>query len=437
MEKAFKDHIKSEFPKLGASKILVAVSGGVDSVVLAHLCKKAKLDFSLAHCNFNLRYEESDADEIFVEDLADALDVNVFTQSFDTEKYAEEAKISIQMAARDLRYDWFDQLSATFKFDYILTAHHANDNIETFLINLVRGTGLEGLTGIKAENDKIIRPLMDFSRSEIEEYAKKEKIRWREDSSNASSKYMRNQIRHQIVPVLEEMNPQFLKTFAQTQTHLKESFDLVEDYIGLLYSRIISATTYGYQLNIEALEKIPHTKAVLYQLLKSFGFTEWEDVYNLLRAQPGKMVFSETHRLIRDREFLILTEKPLVKEDITYTIPQEEEIVMLPMGTFSMGEVDKISETSHNCIYVDKDTLDFPLTLRKWREGDYFYPFGMKGKKKLSDYFQDKKLSLPEKEETWLLCSGDDIVWVVNHRPDARFAIKDLTKKILKITYSI
>lgn len=437
MEKAFKDLIKSDFPYLGASKILVAVSGGVDSVVLAHLCKNAKLDFSLAHCNFNLRYEESDADEIFVEDLADALEVNVFTESFDTEKYAEEAKISIQMAARDLRYNWFDQLSATLNFDYILTAHHANDNLETFLINLVRGTGLEGFTGIKSENEKIIRPLINFSRSEIEDYARKQNIQWREDSSNASSKYLRNQIRHQIVPVLEEMNPQFLKTFSQTQGHLKESFDLVEDYIGLLYSRIVSTTTHGYQLKIEALEKIPHTKAVMYQLLKSFGFTEWDDVYNLLKSQPGKMVFSENYRLVRDREYLILTERPSVKEDLTYTIPQEEDIVMLPMGTFAMSDVDEIAETAYNCIYVDKDVLCFPLTLRKWREGDSFYPFGMKGKKKLSDYFQDKKLTLPEKEETWLLCSGDKIVWVVNHRPDARFAIKDLTQKILKITYSI
>lgn len=437
MEKAFKDLVKSDFPYLGTSKILVAVSGGVDSVVLAHLCKTAKLDFSLAHCNFNLRYEESDADELFVEDLADALEVNIFTESFDTERYAEEAKISIQMAARDLRYNWFDQLSATLNFDYILTAHHANDNLETFLINLVRGTGLEGFTGIKSENEKVIRPLINFSRSEIEDYAKKQNIQWREDSSNASSKYLRNQIRHQIVPVLEEMNPQFLKTFSQTQDHLKESFDLIEDYIGLLYSRIVSTTSHGYQLKIEALEKIPHTKAVMYQLLKSFGFTQWDDVYNLLKSQPGKMVFSENYRLVRDREFLILTERPSVKEDLTYTIPQEEDIVMLPMGTFAMSDVDEIAETAHSCIYVDKDVLNFPLTLRKWREGDSFYPFGMKGKKKLSDYFQDKKLTLPEKEETWLLCSGEKIVWVVNHRPDARFAIKDLTQKILKITYSI
>ena len=437
MEKAFKNHIKSDFPYLATGKLLVAVSGGVDSVVLAHLCKSARLDFSIVHCNFNLRDEESDGDESFLLDLADALDVEIFTESFDTKTYARDAGISIQMAARDLRYNWFKELSASLGFDYILTAHHINDDLETFLINFIRGTGLEGLTGIKTENEKIIRPILKFSRKEIESFAREKKIHWREDSSNLDSKYLRNQIRNEIVPKMENINPQLLESFEKTQSHLRDSYNLVEDYIGLLYSQIVSKDVYGYRLNVPALEKIPNTGAVLYQLLKTFGFSEWNDVESLLSAQPGKMVFSSTHRLIKDREYLILTE--IASEKITrgFTINEGEEIVMLPLGKLTFHNVDKIGETPSNCIYVAQDKLNYPLLLRKWEKGDLFYPFGMKGKKKISDFFKDKKLSLPEKEETLLLCSNDKIVWVVNHRADARFAITSPSEKILKITYSL
>ncbi|UJH92208.1 tRNA lysidine(34) synthetase TilS [Antarcticibacterium sp. 1MA-6-2] len=437
MEKEFKNIIKSDFKDLSNSKLLLAVSGGVDSVVLAHLCKTSHLNFSIAHCNFNLRGEESDADEEFVVDLADALEVEVFSQRFDTEAYAEEMGVSIQMAARDLRYEWFSQLRSTLNFDYILTAHHANDNLETFLINLVRGSGLEGFTSIKAENNYIVRPLLKFSRKEIEAFAKSNNISWREDSTNASSKYLRNKIRHEVVPVLEEMNPQLLDSFAQTQEHLKESFDLLEDYIGLLYNEIVTKSNFGYELKIPVLQRIPNRKAVLYHLLKSFGFTEWNDVYDLLSAQPGKMVFSNTHRLIKDREVLILTEKPSANKGTRYEIPEGEEIVMLPPGTFTLHEAEEIQETTPNIIYVAKEKIQFPLVLRRWEKGDFFYPFGMKGKKKISDFFKDKKLSLPEKEESWLLCSGEKILWVVNHRADGRFAITDPSQEILKITYSL
>ncbi len=437
MEKAFKNFIKSDFPYLATGKLLVAVSGGVDSVVLAHLCKSAKLNFSIAHCNFNLRGEESDGDENFLMDLADALEVEIFTENFDTQTYARDAGISIQMAARDLRYNWFKEISASLNFDYILTAHHINDDLETFLINFIRGTGLEGLTGIKVENDQVIRPLINFSRKEIEGFARDKGIQWREDSSNAENKYLRNKIRNEIIPIMENINPQLLESFTQTQSNLRESHDLVEDYIGLLYSRIVSKDIYGYRLNIASLDKIPNKKAVMYQLLKTFGFTEWNDVEKLLTAQPGKMVSSKTHRLIRDREYLILTETPSEKLTKGFKINKGEEIVMLPLGKLTFHKVDKIEDTPPNCIYVAEEKLKYPLILRKWKKGDLFYPFGMKGKKKISDFFKDKKLSLPEKEEAWLLCSDDEIVWVVNHRADARFAITEPSQNILKITYSL
>ncbi|MFZ0490574.1 MAG: tRNA lysidine(34) synthetase TilS [Salegentibacter sp.] len=437
MEKAFKELVKTQLPFLIDSKVLLAVSGGVDSIVLVNLCHKAKLNFAIAHCNFNLRGEESDGDEEFVSQLADNLDVEVFIENFDTERYAAEHSRSIQMAARDLRYEWFDELCAAFKFDYVLTAHHANDNLETFLINLLRGTGLEGLSGIKMEMNRIIRPLLAFSRKEIEAYALENEIAWREDSSNASTKYLRNKIRHEVVPLLEEINPQFLKSFTQTQAHLKENLDLVEDYISLIYPEVVKKNQYGYELDIPFLKKIPNTRAVLYQLLKSFGFTEWDDVYNLLDAQPGKKVFSDTHRLVKDREILILTEQVGKVDDKIFRIKEDEDFVMLPMATFSLSEVKEISQTSKNSVYVAAEKLKFPLIVRKWKEGDYFHPFGMKGRKKLSDFFKDKKFSLPEKENIWLLCSGDEIVWVINHRADNRFAITSADQKIIKITCTL
>jgi tRNA(Ile)-lysidine synthase len=436
MEKAFKNEIKSQFPYLCNSKILLAVSGGVDSVALAHLCQTAKLDFTLAHCNFNLRDEESDADEDFVATLAKKLKVKLFIENFDTEQYAKDNGLSIQMAARDLRYEWFEELRLKHQFDFTLTAHHANDSLETFFINLIRGTGLEGLSGINADSNYIVRPLLNFSRKEILAYAEENNIAWREDSSNASAKYLRNKIRLEIVPIFEELNPQFLETFIKTQSHLKENEELVEDYMSLLYPKIIEKTKYGYSLDINYLKKIPNTSAVLYQLLKSFGFTEWNDVYNLMDAQPGKMVFSASHRLIKDREYLILTEKIQV-EDRVYKIAKDEDFAMLPMGTFSFLEVNEIRDKTPNCIYVDPEKLNYPLRVRKWKQGDMFYPFGMKGKKKLSDFFKDKKLSLPEKENSWLLCSGEKIVWVINQRADRRFSISSPDQKIIKITFSL
>jgi len=434
MEKTFKNLIKTDFPYLCSGKLLLAVSGGLDSVVLAHLCHAAKLDFSIAHCNFNLRGEESDGDEKFVVDLADSLEVEVYTESFNTIKYAENSGISVQMAARDLRYEWFTELRSSIQFDYTLTAHHANDNLETFLINLIRGTGPEGLAGIKTERDTIVRPMLGFTRAEIESFARKRDYKWREDSSNASDKYLRNKIRHQIVPVMEEINPQLLDSFAKTQEHLQESLDLVEDYISLLYPKLIQKDTYGYSLSIEFLKKIPNQKQILYQLLKSFGFTEWDDVYDLLEAQTGKMVLSDSHRLIKDRNRLLLTEHNDEIENKEYHLNKEEDLVMIPgMGTFHMTEVEKLGQTSKSCIYVPNRKMKFPLTIRKWKKGDFFYPFGMNGKKKLSDFFKDEKLSLPEKEHVWILCSGEDIVWILNHRADNRFAVENSDAKILKI----
>ncbi len=432
---AFKKHLKEQFPNTFEGKILLAVSGGVDSVVLAHLCREVGLDFSLAHCNFHLRGEESEGDEAFVMELADALEAEVFIEGFETQAYAKEKKISIQMAARDLRYNWFRELQETLQFDYVFTAHHANDNLETVLINFIRGTGLEGLTGIPDVNEFTIRPLLPFTRKHIEDYAHLQKLKWREDSSNDSVKYFRNKVRLEVIPKLLELNPQLLESFSKTRNYLQQSSELIEDYISALFPKIAKQEEYGYSFEISKLKSIPNTKAVMYSLFRSFEFTEWEDVYDLLESQPGKIVYSKTHRLIRDRDKLLLTLLSPA-EDKVYEIKENEEVVMLPMGTFHFEAVEDFENSDSRTIFVDRDKIKYPLVVRKWQEGDYFHPFGMKGKKKLSKFFKDEKLSLPQKENCWLLCSNDKIVWVIGHRPDARFAVKDETKQILRLSYT-
>lgn len=432
---AFKNHLEEQFPNVFDKKILLAVSGGVDSVVLAHLCRKINLDFAIAHCNFNLRGKESEGDEAFVIELADVLEAEVFIEGFETEAYAEEKKISIQMAARELRYNWFRELRDTLQFDYIFTAHHANDNLETVLINFTRGTGLEGLTGIPDVNEFFIRPILPFTRREIEAYAGSNNLEWREDSSNDSTKYFRNKVRLEVIPKLLELNPQLLESFSKTRSYLQQSSELIEDYISAIFPKIARQEEYGYSFKVAKLQALPNTKALMYALFRSFGFTEWEDVHGLLESQPGKMVFSKTHRLVRDREDLLLTLLPPVDEK-SYEIREDEEVVMLPMGTFHFEPVEDFDKTDARTIFLNKNKLQFPLTVRKWERGDYFYPFGMEGKKKLSKYFKDEKLSLPQKENCWLLCSGNDIVWIIGHRADARFAVTGETNQILRLSYT-
>jgi tRNA(Ile)-lysidine synthase len=426
------NHIKSRFPFLENSKLLIAISGGMDSVVLTHLCHKMKLNFALVHCNFNLRGEESDADEDFVLQLAEDLNLEVFIENFDTETYAKTHKLSTQMAARELRYSWFNDLMDQLHFDYLLTAHHADDNLETFLINLSRGTGLEGLTGIPEINGTIVRPLLTFSRQELEAYAIENKMGWREDSSNMTTKYLRNKIRHDVIPALKEANPQVLQNFNKTLSFLQDSYEIIEDRIAEIQKKVVSVEDDLVTLDIKKLQKLYNPKAYLYQLLKDFNFTEWDDVTALLKAQSGKQIFSETHRLLKDRETLILS-KRVTKNDVSIRILENETQSDAPFGILQIEDVDKITTNDFNSIYVDKHLLKFPLKLRKWIKGDYFYPFGMQGKKKLSKYFKDEKLSLIDKENVWLLCSEDDIVWIINRRADNRFKVTEKTNQILKI----
>ena len=304
---AFLKHISNNFPILFKSRVLLAVSGGIDSIVLLHLLKKAGVDFAIAHCNFSLRGKESDQDAKFVEELARALNVPIFIQKFNTKAFALENKVSTQMAARELRYAWFKELCAEHNLSHTVIAHHAQDDLETFLINISRASGIEGLTGMTENSDFILRPLLPFSRDQIAVYAEQHAIIWREDSSNSTDNYLRNHLRHHAIPALNEASPDFLTQFKKTQTYLQESATLLEDYTAFLFSKIVTQSFKGYELNIPQLLEVPNTKLVLYQLLKGFEFTDWDTIYDLLTAQPGKQVIAGKHRLIRDREVLLLT----------------------------------------------------------------------------------------------------------------------------------
>lgn len=409
----------------------MACSGGLDSVVLAHLCASYNLDFSLAHCNFKLRHEESDKDEDLVRKLGEQLGKEIFVTSFDTHGYMAQHRTNLQIAARELRYNWFSQIMENHHIKTLVTAHHADDSLETFIINLSRGTGIEGLSGIPSLTNTISRPLLQFSRTEIKKYAEANAIHWREDASNENTKYLRNNIRHNIIPKLKELNPHFLENFLKTQEHLGQTQEILHQHITQLKKQLFSKEKMVEKVKVASLLALRPTKTYLFHFFREFGFTQWDDIYGLLSANSGKEVHSNTHRLLKDRDFLLL--KPIVhKNTKAFYIEWDQETVSEPID-LKLSHVKAIGETSPNIIYVDKETLKYPLIVRKCQKGDYFYPLGMSGKKKISKFFKDVKMDVFAKENQWLLCSGDNIVWIIGKRADERFKITDKTKEILKI----
>jgi len=433
MIKQFQNHIRFNFPQLKDKKILLAVSGGLDSMVLMHLFQELSYTIGIAHCNFQLRGKESDEDEKLVKLQAEKFQIPIFSIQFETEKYANDSKLSIQLAARKLRYDWFYQILENENYDYLLTAHHLDDQLETFLINFSRGTGIEGLTGIPPQNHKIIRPLLPFSREEILAFAEENALSWREDSSNSSTKYLRNKIRHEIIPILKSLNSNFLQTFENTLEHLNQANALVNDAAKLQYDLAVEKSNNQYIFNISKVLELPNYKAYLYQWLKDFGFTAWNDVYDLVHANSGKQIFSETHVLLKDRNRLMLFEKRDLEQSESYFVNDFISKVNIPLK-LSFCKPTSLSNVNANCIFVDENQLKLPLVIRKWQEGDVFYPAGMSGKKKLSKFFKDEKYSLLDKQNQWLLCSNDEIVWVIGKRADQRFTVNENTKNYIKIT---
>lgn len=433
MLEKFKNHMLQNFPFLEDKKLFLAVSGGLDSMVLLHLFQQLPYEIAVLHCNFQLRGVESFGDQNFVSEYTNQNTIPFFFTQFDTIAFAKDYKLSTQVAARELRYSWFYEQLEIQNFDYILTAHHADDNLETFLINLSRGTGLDGLTGIPAQNDKIIRPLLPFTRQEIEVYAKEKNLQWREDSSNASDKYLRNKIRHTLIPILKELNENFISSFQKTQNYLQEAQTLVEDASIMVYQQVVRQKESEIHFDLKKLVQLPNYKSYLYQWLHEFGFTAWEDIYDLVECQSGKQVFSAGFRLLKNRDFLILSPLHSEKESVEFLINEDQQKINIPLN-LSFCKVADINKDSNKTIFVDANKIQFPLVLRHWNQGDLFQPFGMSGQsKKVSKLFKDEKLSLIEKENVWLLCSNNQIVWVIGIRQDERFRIENTTKNILKI----
>jgi tRNA(Ile)-lysidine synthase len=432
----FKAHIKLNFPNLFKDRILLACSSGIDSMVMTHLCQKLNLNITLAHCNFCLRGHESNLDEAFVVDYASKQDILVFSKQFDTQSLVDNSKYSIQMAARELRYNWFQSLSEQHQFSCVLTAHHADDNLETFLINLSRGSGLDGLVGIPEKNGLFLRPLLPFSRDQILQYAQKHQIEWREDSSNVSLKYQRNQLRHKLVTVLKEIYPNILESLTKTQSHLEASKELLESHIHDIEEQVIVKTNLGeIHFDINVLKALKSMPLYLFPLFNKYGFSDWKALSKLLDGQSGKKLLSKTHTLIKNRQVLILFSNDLPTAT-SQKIESDNDIAFIENLGCHM-KIDKVSvldSPDTNTIYVDFDKLQFPLELRPWKNGDYFYPKGMEGKKKISKFFKDEKMSLSEKDKTLLLCSDAQVVWVVGKRQDARFIASETDALICKIS---
>lgn len=431
MVEAFKKFVIKNALLEKGDKTLITVSGGRDSVVLCELFYKAQFPFAIAHCNFQLRGKEANDDEIFAKKLAAKYKTDFFSKRFETKAYCEKNKLSVQQAARVLRYEWFEEIRKKNDFDFIATAHHKDDELETFFINLIRGTGIAGLHGILPKRGKIIRPLLFANRAEIDAFVKKNKLQFREDSSNASDKYLRNKIRHKILPLFEEVNPSFRNTLTEEIARLSEVEKVYNHFIDVNKKQILSNNV----ISVSALKKSAFASILLYEILKNYQFNSEvaEEVFASLDSESGKQFFSPTHRLVKDRKRLIITKSNSVKVKGVFSVSQKEKRLIKPLIT----ELSKV-ENSDNFIIpndtkiacLDFEKLKFPLTLRKWRQGDFFYPLGMKKKKKISDFFTDIKLSIPEKENAWLLCSDGDIVYVLGKRIDERYKVGKETKTI-------
>ena len=417
-------------------KVLLAVSGGRDSVLMSHYFKQANLDFGIAHCNFRLRGDEADAEEQFTSYLANELGVSFFTTSFDTTKYASDIGISIQMAARELRYNWLEEIRRDFGYDYIALAHHQSDTVETILLNLTRGTGISGLHGILPKRDKLIRPLLFHSRGEIDQIVSQQGLKYRDDSSNQSSKYARNKIRLQVVPALKELNPNLEETFKANARRFSELEQLLHHCVQELKVSLFMPQANGEILiPISNLKELVPQRTLLYGLLNPYNFTEpvIGDLIRALEGQAGKVFYSSTHQVIVDRKNLILNAKHHIgpAEILINDSPNDYCWNNETYRSYSVPVSAFKNKTSNNIVQIDHRLLIFPLKLRSWQQGDYFYPLGMNGKKKLSDYFIEQKIPRQQKVNIAVLENGNnEIVWIAGYRSDDRYKISSASEKI-------
>jgi len=440
LQKTFQQYIITENLFHPKDRLLVAVSGGVDSVVLCELCKLSGYDFAIAHCNFQLRGSESDEDENFVKQLAEKYKVEFFVQKFDTESFATENKISIQVAARELRYNWFTQLltqSTNKPINFLLTAHHADDNIETILMNFFKGSGINGIKGILPKHDKIVRPLLFARKEEILAFANEHKLGYREDSSNSSDKYTRNYFRNQLIPGLENVFPQVKGNIIENAERFRDINILYKQAVDGVIKKLV--TKKGNELHIPVLKllKTAALSTIVYEIIKDAGFSVHQtgEVIKLLNSDSGKYIESSTHRILHNRKWLIIS--PLNNEVLDhYLIEPGKSSVSFQPGKISIEKSTELKLVADNTIaMLDASLIKFPLLLRRWKQGDYFYPLGMQKKKKLSRFFIDQKLSMNEKENTWVIEMNKKIIWIVGKRIDDRFKITDQTKEIIKLAY--
>ena len=429
MKNNFITYIKSNQLFSKNDKIILAISGGIDSICLANLFLETKYNVEYAHCNFKLRGDESDKDLEFVKELASKNNIPFHSVCFETKDYSKNNQLSIQMAARELRYNWFEQLRVKIKADYIAIAHNLDDKVETFFINITRGTGLKGVTSMKKQNGFIVRPLMFAKRIEIENYILNNNLKYREDSSNKSTVYLRNKIRHELIPVLKEMNPSILETVNKEINVLDDVYTIYKNYISLKVNDLLLKEKDRILISKKKLLKLSYLNTFIYEIFNSYGFTDFDSISRAVKGEVGKQFFSSSHKLLIDREFLIIENNKMC----------EFEEIYLQDSTLSIEKPISISfkilKNNQSLIHdfsacFDFDKLKFPLKIRKWKNGDRFIPLGMKNFKNLSDFFIDAKLDSFSKHHTYLLCSGNDIIWVIGYRIDDRYKITSKTKKM-------
>ncbi len=440
MEQAFLDYIKQQQLFSKNERILIAASAGIDSTVLCFLMKDWNYPFGLAHCNFLLRGKSSDEDEQFTKELAKYLDVSYYTTSFDTAQVAKTKKQSIQIAARELRYAWLEEIRQTHGFDYIATAHHLNDSIETTIYNFAKGCGIRGLHGISPKLRKVVRPLLFATKAEIETYAEENEVPFREDASNASDKYARNKIRHHVMPTLKSINPSLEQSAGRTIQNLVETEQLFDFLLKEIKKKILKEENNITTINSSKLLEYPAPSTVLFELVRTYNFPS-DQIRQLVAHldNSGSRYYSSTHELLVNRGEILIRKKPVAR---TTVFEIKATVATINLGDVLLNMEHDVPPPKHlgaipaNVAYFDTETLSFPLKVRHWQAGDWFQPLGMKGKRqKLKDFFTHQKLSIFEKEDIWLLESQGDICWIIGKRIDERFKITNTTKNCVRISF--
>lgn len=437
----FRNYISEENLFTAKESLLIAVSGGVDSIVLCELCHQCKFTFNIAHVNFQLRGVESDEDADFVRTIANKYQAPLFETSINASHYADEQNISIQVAARNLRYKWFEELidpGRNLPFKRILTAHHADDNIETILMNLFKGSGINGLKGILPLNNNIARPLLFASKEEIVHFANEHQLQYREDSSNSSDKYTRNYFRNELIPGIEKVFPSVKQNLINNIARFRDINIIYNSSVQQIIKKLVAVVGDEVHIPVLKLMKTPGFKTILFEIINQYGFasSQLNEVIKLIQSQSGKYVFSKEYRILKNRKWLIISKTKSIDSSI-YTIERSNSEIQFSSGILTLQILGKTTEiiADNKLAQLNLAEIQFPLLLRKWKKGDYFYPLGMQKKKKLSRFFSDIKLSLNDKADVWVIESNKKIIWVIGHRIDNRFKVTATTKDLLQINW--